>query len=286
MELLSDRNTTTKTWPRSGNLLQYLLTDIWEIGSDPRVSKLPLMNGGPWLLLAIIAFYLYFSTYLGPRLMKSRKAYDLRSVIRIYNFIMMCFNGYFFVLCAYHTDFGLKTWGCHPIILKEADDMWHWKLKMIWFFLLSKFVDLLETVFFVLRKKDSQLSALHIFHHSIVPLDVWVGMRYSPSESACFFPFINSFVHMLMYLYYGLSTFGESMRPYLWWKKYLTQLQILQLSLISLHCFHLVLLPDCNIPKALFAIYLPQAILLVYLFVVFFIDTYAKNARKFQSKTD
>ncbi|RWS07019.1 Elongation of very long chain fatty acids-like protein 2, partial [Dinothrombium tinctorium] len=85
MELLSDRNTTTETCLRSDNLLQYLLTDVWETEYDAHVSKLPLMSGGPWLLAIIIAFYFYFSTNLGPTLMKSRKAYDLRSVIRVYD---------------------------------------------------------------------------------------------------------------------------------------------------------------------------------------------------------
>ena len=33
-------------------------------------------------------------------------------------------------------------------------------------------------------------------------------------------------VHSVMYLYYALAALGPWMRPYLWWKKYLTQLQL------------------------------------------------------------
>lgn len=36
---------------------------------------------------------------------------------------------------------------------------------------------------------------------------------------------VNSFVHVVMYTYYGLSGF-PSLRKYLWWKRYLTQFQI------------------------------------------------------------
>ena len=36
---------------------------------------------------------------------------------------------------------------------------------------------------------------------------------------------LNSFIHVLMYSYYGLSSI-PSMRPYLWWKKYITQGQL------------------------------------------------------------
>ena len=36
---------------------------------------------------------------------------------------------------------------------------------------------------------------------------------------------LNSLVHIVMYTYYGLSSFRE-LRPYLWWKRYITDLQL------------------------------------------------------------
>ena len=39
---------------------------------------------------------------------------------------------------------------------------------------------------------------------------------------------LNSFVHTVMYGYYGLSAIGPSMQKYLWWKKYITQLQLVR----------------------------------------------------------
>lgn len=42
-----------------------------------------------------------------------------------------------------------------------------------------------------------------------------------------FGPTLNSFIHILMYSYYGLSVF-PSMHKYLWWKKYLTQAQLVR----------------------------------------------------------
>lgn len=43
-----------------------------------------------------------------------------------------------------------------------------------------------------------------------------------------FGPTLNSFIHILMYSYYGLSVI-PSMHKYLWWKKYLTQAQLVRL---------------------------------------------------------
>lgn len=36
----------------------------------------------------------------------------------------------------------------------------------------------------------------------------------------------NSFIHVLMYTYYGLAALGPHIAKYLWWKKYLTILQL------------------------------------------------------------
>lgn len=42
---------------------------------------------------------------------------------------------------------------------------------------------------------------------------------------------INSFVHVLMYSYYALAALGPSVSKYLWWKKYLTIIQLVMLYL-------------------------------------------------------
>ena len=45
----------------------------------------------------------------------------------------------------------------------------------------------------------------------------------------------NCFVHVMMYAYYGLSAIGPHMRPYLWWKRYITKLQLVRCFFF---CFH------------------------------------------------
>lgn len=39
---------------------------------------------------------------------------------------------------------------------------------------------------------------------------------------------LNSFIHTIMYTYYLLAAFGPSMQKYLWWKKYMTKLQLVR----------------------------------------------------------
>lgn len=37
-------------------------------------------------------------------------------------------------------------------------------------------------VFFVLRKKQSQITFLHVFHHSFMPWSWWWGVTLTPGE--------------------------------------------------------------------------------------------------------
>lgn len=209
--------------------------------------------------------------------MSTRSPFSLKPLILAYNIFMMAINCFFFIMASTHTNFGLNTWTCSPVDPNQFDPEWRWKLTVAWLFVVSKFIDLLDTVFFVLRKNYHQVSALHVIHHSLVPINCWLGLKYVPSESAAFMPFINSFIHTIMYTYYALSTLGPKVRPYLWWKKYLTQLQIVQLALVSLHCIYLVCLnPNCNLPKSMFLVGLPQVLLFLYMFCTFFFKAYVK----------
>lgn len=46
---------------------------------------------------------------------------------------------------------------------------------------------------------------------------------------------LNTFVHMIMYTYYMLAAVGPHMQKYLWWKKYLTVIQLVRIIIIIVH---------------------------------------------------
>lgn len=81
-------------------------------------------------------------------------------------------------------------------------------------------------IFFVLRKKNRHISTLHVIHHGIMPMSVWFGVKFTPGGHSTFFGFLNTFVHIIMYTYYFLAALGPQWQKYLWWKKYLTAIQM------------------------------------------------------------
>ena len=50
--------------------------------------------------------------------------------------------------------------------------------RAVWLYYMAKIVELLDTVFFVLRKKQSQVSFLHVYHHTLMPFCAFIGVKY------------------------------------------------------------------------------------------------------------
>ena len=90
----------------------------------------------------------------------------------------------------------------------------------------SQVLELLDTVFMVLRHKSRQISFLHVYHHSSMLLLSDLGRRFYPWPCIAVFLGMNSFVHVLLYLYYGLTALFPDNPPM--WKKQMTQVQIVQ----------------------------------------------------------
>lgn len=68
-------------------------------------------------------------------------------------------------------------------------------VKVSYFFYFLKAVDLLDTIFFILRKKNNQVTFLHIYHHAgIFTLGYFYMKVFSGGGTATFVgKFTNSF---------------------------------------------------------------------------------------------
>lgn len=193
--------------------------------ADPRVSDWPMMSS-PWPTLSAFFIYLIMANY-GPTLMKARKPLQLRWILVVYNLYVAMLNLWIaceLCYCAYMLNYRslcqLVKITNDPYVMRIANGVW-------WYYA-SKGIEFADTLFFVLRKKDRQLTFLHKYHHSSMFLVWWTAVRFVPGGSAIIPIVVNSLVHVLMYTYYGLSAIGPSMQKYLWWKRHLTIIQLIQ----------------------------------------------------------
>ncbi|CAL1297623.1 unnamed protein product [Larinioides sclopetarius] len=179
---------------------------------------------------SIVICYVLFSTLIGPYLMKNRKAFKLREILITYNFFQVFVNAYISYWTAYEMVKS-RSFVCVP----REDPRLQQKIEQYMSLWLSIFfiktLELLDTIFFVMRKKQNQVTFLHVVHHSGMSLLSWWSLRNRSTFGGFYIPFaitINCAIHSIMYFYYGLSAIGPSTAKYLWWKKYTTILQIAQ----------------------------------------------------------
>lgn len=151
-----------------------------------------------------------------------------------------------------------------------------------WYYI-AKITELLDTVFFVLRKNQHQVTFLHVYHHSIMVLWAYYYLKYAFGEQGVAIGFMNSFVHVIMYSYYLLSALGPQMKKFLWWKKYLTGLQLVQFCTMIL-VLGVTSILDCNVPKQVTIILTFLVVSFLFLFSRFYIKSYQKPKQQLQEK--
>lgn len=250
--------------------------DLMDNKSDPRVNNWAMMSS-PFPTLAICLFYGYFVKILGPKLMENRKPLDLRKVMIWYNLFQVIFSMWLFneSLFGWGGNYSFKCqpvdYSNAPLALRIAEGCW-------WYYI-SKFIEFTDTIFFVLRKKNDHINTLHVIHHGCMPMSVWFGVKFTPGGHSTFFGFLNTFVHIVMYSYYFLAALGPQIQPYLWWKKYLTTLQMVQFVLVMIHAFQLLFI-ECDYPKAFVWWIGMHAIMFYFLFRGFYKEAYKKKESK------
>eukprot|EP00735_Rhodelphis_limneticus_P009838 TRINITY_DN2880_c1_g1::TRINITY_DN2880_c1_g1_i5::g.6009::m.6009 TRINITY_DN2880_c1_g1::TRINITY_DN2880_c1_g1_i5::g.6009 ORF type:complete len:310 (-),score=43.78,sp/Q9JLJ4/ELOV2_MOUSE/34.84/3e-31,ELO/PF01151.13/1.4e-51,UPF0121/PF03661.8/1.1e+03,UPF0121/PF03661.8/2.1e+03,UPF0121/PF03661.8/0.0042 TRINITY_DN2880_c1_g1_i5:1990-2838(-) len=152
--------------------------------------------------------------------------------------------------------------------VNHPEDMWYaW---YYWMFYLQKYFEYCDTWFFILRKSFRQVTFLHIYHHCSITLIVgshvyydWAGDIYLPVM-------LNSFIHVLMYTHYLLTSVGIQS----WWRQYLTSLQLIQFVLIGSQNFLSFMKPKDQCP-GLSSVRLGLSIYMVTM-IILFADFYRK----------
>ncbi|GAB6032929.1 hypothetical protein CHUAL_012124 [Chamberlinius hualienensis] len=200
---------------------------LWKF-RDERIDSYLLM-GSIKPTLALITVYFLMVIY-GPKWMKNKQPMNLKFFVFVYNIAIAILNLHIFLELATVSYRLSYNWWCEPV-RKSTDPEEMRLVNALHYYLMSKVIEFLDTFFIIVRKKTNQLTFLHVYHHSSMLLLCWVVGRWIPGGNGALGALTNSFVHVVMYSYYGLSVLGPTVTKYLWWKRYITILQLAQFLL-------------------------------------------------------
>uniref|UniRef100_A0A060T138 Elongation of fatty acids protein n=1 Tax=Blastobotrys adeninivorans TaxID=409370 RepID=A0A060T138_BLAAD len=173
-----------------------------------------------WEVAAAIVTY-YVVIFGGREVLKSAPVIRLNFLFQVHNLILTLLSlGLLLLLVEQLIPIIVR----HGVLYAICDaGSWTQPIVTVYYLnYLTKYYELLDTVFLVLRKKP--LTFLHTYHHGATALLCFTQLIGHTSVS--WVPIVlNLFVHVIMYYYYFLSALGVRN---IWWKEWVTRTQIIQ----------------------------------------------------------
>ncbi len=147
---------------------------------------------------------------------------DTKYYLNIYNISQICINLILSIVLFYSIN-NYKTFNSNTIEL------------ILLFTFFSRIYDWCDTFFIIVKRNWKQLNTLHVGHHALMPsFLLWVYINEYQCNEYFFNLGLNSFVHVVMYTHYYLSS-KKYKNPF---KKYITIMQLLQFCLLMISNIH------------------------------------------------
>lgn len=245
---------------------------------NPLTAKFPLMTPHYAALFAIT--YLTFVITLMPLLRALKLSISLKPIMRVYNLFMVLLSFYMGTRSVMLARASNDSLFCVPLASGLAGQE---MAQLVWIFTYSKVIEFLDTVFMIMEGRWRQVSFLHVYHHVSI-LSYWFTILWmSPGSDAYFSLAGNSYIHVLMYGYYLLASFGYS--P--WWKFYITKAQIFQFVCFCIQSIYVGYVKTervCDFPNVLSRGLLWYMMTLIVLFTHFLVTSKRSKSRATDSK--
>ncbi|GAB6021147.1 hypothetical protein CHUAL_003778 [Chamberlinius hualienensis] len=249
--------------------------NLWE-SRDLRVDDWKFMGSTRPAVIAV-TFYLAV-VYIGPKLMANRKPFKLTSSMILYNTFISLINLLVVVQYLIGT-FNRKTiWTCYIDDSKSTDYADIKIAKTAYLLATLKIIEWADTVFFILRKKHNQLTFTHVYHHSVTFLFGWIITRWIPTDASYMSGMFNAAVHIFIYGYYSLAALGPNVQRYLWWKKYITMLEMIQF-VVGVIIEAATLIYGCSSHPWIHWLFCLYMISLLFMFMNFYRHTYPQKIK-------
>ncbi|KAH6555565.1 hypothetical protein KP509_1Z244000 [Ceratopteris richardii] len=253
-----------------------ILVDLVNAHAALPTRGLPAVDS-PILFISMLALYIFcvvggLGTIRRSRTRRCRRQEPsaLRYLVLAHNAFCTCLSFYMaygLLSSAYNPRY--SVWG--NAYNEEEKSMAHY----IYVFYMSKMVEFLDTIIMLLKRNVRQVTVLHVYHHVSVAIIWWIISYHAPG--AYISAALNSIVHVFMYLYYFLSALWtddmKRKQRYLFWGKYLTQMQMLQFTINMVQAMYSIIFKS-PYPQFLCKILLGYMISLLILFYNFYTKKY------------
>jgi len=261
---------------------------LWRWGSGTELTSTSSTRGLPFVdspAPIVVAVAIYLTIVVGGLLWinannlkpREKEPVPLQALVLVHNLFCFALSLYMCVGIVREAIIHKYTFWGNPYNPKEKE-----MALLLYLFYMSKYVEFMDTIIMIMKRNTRQITFLHVYHHSSISLIWWAIAHHAPGGEAYFSAALNSGVHVFMYAYYFLSAILRNnpkvRAKYLFWGKYLTQLQMFQfmLNLMQAHYD----LKHQRGPQFLITILFYYMISLLMLFGNFYVQKYIMSPSK------
>lgn len=240
----------------------------------PLSANFPLMTPHHAALFGIS--YILFVVTAMPLFRALKFSVSLKPLMRVYNTFMVVLSFYMGTRSIQLAHESNSSVFCVPMASGTAGEE---MAQLVWIFTYSKVIEFFDTIFMIFEGRWRQVSFLHVYHHLSI-LSYWFTILWlAPGSDAYFSLAGNSYIHVAMYGYYLLASFGYS-PP---WKFYITKAQIFQFVCFCVQSIYVGYVKTesvCDFPDVLSRGLLWYMITLIILFIHFLITNKGSKSKK------
>ncbi|NWT55013.1 ELOV6 protein, partial [Erythrocercus mccallii] len=226
-------------------------------------------------IISVIYFILIFGI---QHFMKERRPFNLRAPLTLWSFSLTLFS--FIAACRIWKQmaFLLLTKGVKQSVCSKSFYVHPVSKLWIYLFAMSKLVEMGDTLFIVLRKK--QLTFVHWYHHLFVVIFSWYGYK-KMAVGVGWNASLNLVIHCVTYSYYTVTAMGFRVPRSI--AMLITTSQMVQmLGFVIMNIFLFFWRDDklCHVTWPMLFLSLGLYITLLALFFNFFMKTYLSSTQK------
>ena len=186
-------------------------------------------------------FYFAVCLFLYTVMKQRENPFQIYNLLRVYNILCVFLASYVVYGIVQHKLLAPGTFACNAMDVASGQGK---KLAFVmWVYYAQKYFEFFDTFFFLLKQSWRQVSFLHLYHHSSITFVTAAFITHDINGDSYLAALMNSFIHVCMYGHYFISSFGVKKtvngkettlvfgRMPMWWRPYLTKMQLLQFTI-------------------------------------------------------
>lgn len=135
-----------------------------------------------------------------------------------------------------------------------------------WVYTMTRLFEFCDTIFYVLHKRQSRVSLMHVYHHSMVPFVCWLSFKHNGMIPLIrLYLLLNTALHSITYGYFVVTSLVPSLRTVRTLKTMVLRAEMIHFAILGI-CYLILVVKQSNYPILWLGVTAAQTPIMLFLF--------------------